>query len=290
MIMKLGIIDHHLNNYHANKFHGLLTGEVGKEAGGVEIVAAYESHPVGEDWCTEKGVPRASSAAEVVTKSDAILILAPDNSEAHPELSREALASRKPVFFDKALAANMSDAQQIVQAAREHDTAIMTASSLRFSVELEELLQRINGRPVDGIYSRGLAKWRGYSVHTISPVMRLLGGDRIKRLIDTSRGGAARIVTLETATGRRALIDVRESENQFEATPWQIGVLVEGRYETITIKQFDEFYANLMRQTLQFFKTRQSPVPVEEQLEILAVELAADASVEKGSDWVSLPL
>lgn len=288
--MKVGFIDHHLNNYHANKFHGLLTGEVGKEAGGVEIVAAYESHPEGEDWCAAKGIARASSAAEVVEKADALLILAPDNTEAHIALSPEALASGKPIFFDKALASNLEDAHKIISRAREGNTPFLTSSSLRFSVELEELLQKIADRPIDGIFSRGFAKWRGYSVHTISPALRLLGGDRVRRIIDTSKGGPVRLVTLETESGRRVQIDVRESENQFEATPWQVGALVDGNYEVATIKQFDEFYANMMRQALKFFQTRQSPVPVEEQLEILAVELGAEESVAKGSQWVDVKI
>lgn len=288
--MKVGFLDHHLNNYHANKFHALLTGEVGKEAGGVEIVAAWESHPEGEDWCATKGVHRAASAAEVVEKADAILILAPDNTEAHRALSAEALASGKPLFFDKALASTLEDSREIIRRAEEHKTPFMSASSLRFSVELEELLGRIGERPIDGIFSRGFARWRGYSVHTISPALRLLGGDRVRRLIDTSRGGPARLVTLDTASGRRVHIEVRESENQFEATPWQIGALVDGRYEIATVSKFDEFYANLMRQVVRFFQTRQSPVPVEEQLEILAVELAAEESVRQGSQWVNLTI
>lgn len=288
--MKVGFLDHHLNNYHANKFHGLLTGEVGQTAGGVEIVAAWESHPEGEDWCAAKGIPRAASAAEVVGLADALLVLAPDNTEAHVALSREAIASGKPVFFDKALASNLEDARQIIGQAEKHNTPFTSSSSLRFSVELEEMLKRIGERPIDGIFSRGLAKWRGYSVHTISPALRLLAGDRVIRLIDTSNGGPVRTVTLETRSGRRVQIDVRESENQFEATPWQTGALVEGKYEVATIAKFDEFYANMMRQVVSFFQTRQSPVPVEEQLEVLAVELAADESVAKGSQWVDIKI
>ena len=288
--MKVGFLDHHLNNYHANKFHALLTGEVGKEAGGVEIVAAWESHPEGDDWCAAKGVYRASSAAEVVEKSDAILILAPDNTEVHLALAGEALTSGKPLFFDKALASTLEDSREIIRRAQEHKTPFMSASSLRFSVELEELLGRIGDRPIDGIFSRGFARWRGYSVHTISPAIRLLAGDRVKRVIDTSKGGPARLVTLDTASGRRVYIEVRESENQYEATPWQVGVLVEGRYEVVTVSKFDEFYANLMRQVVRFFQTRQSPVPVEEQIEILAVELAAEESVQKGSQWVDVTI
>src|SRR5204863_9979171 len=98
--MKIGFLDHHLKNYHAGKFHDLLTGDVG--AGAVEICAAYESHPQGsDDWCAQRGVPRASSAEEVIAKSDAVIVLGPDVPEAHLTLARASLAAGKPTFVDK---------------------------------------------------------------------------------------------------------------------------------------------------------------------------------------------
>lgn len=285
--MKVGFIDHHLNNYHANKFHGILSGEVGQAAGGVEIVAAYESEPEGDDWCAKNGVPRASSAAEVVEKADAILVLAPDNTETHLVLGREALKSGKPVFFDKTLSSTMEDAREIVRLARENKTPIFSSSSLRFSVELEELIERVGDRPMDGIFTHGFAKWRSYAVHSVAPALRLLGGDRVRRVIDSGKG-AVRLVTLETASGRRAFIDHRDSENQFEVTPWMAGALVDGKYEIVTVKLFDEFYANLMRQTLKFFQTRESVISMAEYLETVAVEVAAQDSFDAGGVWVDI--
>src|SRR5688500_3318211 len=131
--MKVGFIDHHLNNYHANKFLSIF--REGKAGGDIEVVAAYESTPEGDDWCAANNVPRAKSAAEVVEKSDAIIVLAPDNVDAHLELSREALQSKKPVLIDKILAKSVEDARKIVTDAQTAGTPIMSSSSLRFSVE-----------------------------------------------------------------------------------------------------------------------------------------------------------
>ena len=61
--MKIGFVDHHLNNFHANKFLELLRGPL---AGlGATVTAAWESDPTGEDWCAKHDVPRANSAAAV---------------------------------------------------------------------------------------------------------------------------------------------------------------------------------------------------------------------------------
>lgn len=283
--MKIGFIDHHLNNYHANTFLSIFKD--GKAGDGLEIVAAYESHPDDqEDWCTKNNIPKAQSAAEVVEKSDAIIVLAPDNIEAHLALSKEAVQCGKPVLIDKALAKTVEDARKIIADAKAAGTPIMSASSLRFSVELEQLISRVGEGPYDGIFSRGFGKWRGYAVHTIQPALRLMGG-RVKRVIDTGQG-TNHIITIENTDGRRATIDIRECENQYEATPWQVGLLHHKNYEIATIKQFDQFYVNLLREAVKFFRTGQSPVPVDEMLDEVIVEVAADNSFNNGGQWVDV--
>ncbi len=282
--MKIGFIDHHLNNYHANKFLSII--REGKAGEGLEIVAAYESNGEGEDWCAKNNVTRAQSAAEVVEKSDAIIVLAPDNIDAHVELSKEALQSKKPVLIDKVLATNVEDAMKIVTDAKSAGTPIMSSSSLRFSVELDQLLALVGEGPYEGIFSRGFGKWRGYAVHTIQPALRLLGG-RVKRVIDTGQG-TNHLITIENDKGNRAFIDLRECENQYEATPWQLGILHHKNYEVITIKKFDEFYENLLKNAVKFFQTGVSPVPVEEMLDQVLVEAAADNSFNNGGQWVTV--
>ena len=282
--MKIGFIDHHLNNYHANKFHSLLTGPVG--AGEIEICAAYESDPQGDDWCNAHGVPRAASAAEVVAKSDAIIVLAPDHIGDHLELGREALKSGKPTQIDKMLSPSLADAREIVRIARDNATPLMSASSLRFAVEIEELVARLPGPP-DDVFARGFGPLRGYGCHTVAPALRLFGS-RAKRLIDTGRNGT-RLITLDDGT-RRAFIEMHEAENQAEISPWQMGALAGKRYEVVTITKYDEFYANLMKEAVKFFKTRQSSISPEEQLLGVAVECAADDSASKGGAWVDLEL
>jgi predicted dehydrogenase len=280
--MKIGFIDHHLNNYHANVFHKLLTGTVG--GGEVEIVAAWESNPAGEDWCATFKVPRVESCAGVIDKSDAIVVLAPDSLDAHLELATPALESGKPVLIDKILSTNLADARKIVDLAEKYETPLMSSSSLRFSVELEEALTRVTG-PVEAVFSRGFGNWSGYSIHTIAPALRLLGG-RVRRVIDTG-DAKARIVTVDTGSGR-ALIEVREAENQQEAAPWQLGMLSGNRYEVVTVRLFEEFYANLMRETVKFFKTGKSPVSTGEMLDSVVVLTAAEESLAQGCKWIEV--
>ncbi|MCX7020152.1 MAG: Gfo/Idh/MocA family oxidoreductase [bacterium] len=280
--MKIGFIDHHLNNYHADVFHKILNGPAG--GGKVEIAAAYETHPRGEDWCAAKQVKRMASPEEVVKESDAIIVLAPDNIETHVELSRAAIESKKPVYIDKNLARSQGDAHAIAALAARNGTPLMSASALRFAVELEDMLRQAGG-PIESVFARGFGKWRGYSIHTIAPALRLFGWN-VKRLIDTGTG-STRFVTLDDGS-RRATIEVRESENQDQATPWQFGILVGNRYEVCAISQFEAFYVNLLKEVVEFCATGKSPISIEEQLMVVTVESAADESLAQDNAWITV--
>ncbi|PKO20077.1 hypothetical protein CVU37_01005 [candidate division BRC1 bacterium HGW-BRC1-1] len=283
-MMKIGFIDHHLENYHADVFHKLLNGPIG--AGKVEIVAAYESDPKSDlDWCKEKGVPRASSAAEVVDKCDALMVLAPDNLVEHLKLGREALASGKPTLVDKMLSPVLADAREIIEIAEKHNTPLISSSSLRFSTELEELIARLDG-PVTAVYGRGFGNFPVYGIHTIAPAMRLLGDAPVKRVIDTGMAHN-HLVTIDDGT-RRTFLEVRQSSNQNDASPWMVGVMVSGRLEVALVKKHDDFYANLMRETVKFFETRQSPMSTLEMLRSVAVQEAAEFSLKQGGQWVDV--
>jgi hypothetical protein len=43
-----------------------------------------------------------------------------------------------------------------------------------------------------------------------------------------------------------------------------------------------------MKQTVEFFKTRESSVPTQEMLDTVAVEEAGDESRRQGGQWVNL--
>jgi hypothetical protein len=280
--MRIGLIDHHLNNYHTNKFFTLLNGPIGENR--FEFVSAYESNPEGEDWCAKNNVPRASSPAEVIRQSDAVMVVAPDNIESHLELAREALTSGKPLLIDKYLSPVLKDAQEIVRLTQGSNTPLMSSSSLRFSEELEQLIKGNSG-PIETAFSRGFGEWSGYACHSVAPLLRVMGTD-VKRLINTGTKNQD-LVTIDFGD-RRAFVEIRLSENQYEATPWQVGVLSGGRYEVVTVSKFDAFYENLMKAYVQFATTGISPVPAEEQLATVAIEEAAITSREQGGKWVDV--
>ena len=280
--LKIGFLDHHLNTSHSMTFLAQLRGCVGN--GEIEITGAWESHPEVNDWCENNAVARMRNADEVIAASDAIIVLAPNNPEAHLELARPALEAGKPTFIDKSISDSVKSAREIIRLSERHGAPVMAASGLRFASELDALEER-EPPPYDSVFARGLGKWNGYGVHTITMALRMFGS-KIVRVIDTG-SDEARCVTLDDGQ-RRCVIDVRVSTNQYDATPWQVGALVSGKYETATITRFDQFYENLMRETVEFFRSGSSPISNEEMIMSVAVEKAAELSLSEGGVWIEL--
>ncbi len=284
-MLRIGFVDHHLNNFHADKFLGLLRGPLASlEA---DVVAAWESDPTGDDWCAKNGVPRLDSPEAVVEAVDGVMVLAPDNIEEHLGLSRKVLPFGKPTHIDKFLSPTLTDAREIVRLAHEHKAPFVTSSALRYAVELEAVIPQIQEPPTE-MYARGLAAWNGYAVHTIAMVLRVMGPSAL-RLIDTGTPNA-RTVTLDYGSGRRAQIDVRTAANEWSVFPWQFGIRIGDNYMCATVTDFDGFYANEMKEVVEFFKTGQPQVPAEEGLMIVAILEGAVRSQAAGGEWIPLEI
>lgn len=288
-MLSLGLVDHHLHNYHADKFLSLLRGPLADL--GAVITTAWESHPTDgrPDWCLTNGVERAPSAEAVAETCDAVLVMAPDNIEVHLDLCSRVFPAGKPCLVDKYLADTRAEAEAILHLAEQHRVKLFSASSLWFSVELEAALTTLDqGQgPVTGGFARGMGVWPGYGIHTLSLILRGMGG-RVARLIDTGDANAA-LLTLEFTDGRRAAVEVRHSANQWEALPWSFGFHQGDQCVTGTVREYDAFYTNLMRQTVQFFQTGVSPISTEQMLTLCTVLEFASQSRTQGGVWVTLP-
>lgn len=282
-MLQIGFVDHHLNNFHANTFLKLLHEDLAAE--NVRVVAAWESHPTGEDWCLQNGVERKGSIAEVVDSVDALMVLAPDNLADHLALCEQVLPAGKPTFIDKLLSPRLSDARQIVAMAQQHRTPITSSSALRFAVELEAMRPQLTGT-ISEAFARGMGEWMGYGVHTMALVVGLMGTGAV-RVADIGTP-ASRFLAIEYADGRRATVEVRDCENMWNAFPWVFGAKVGNTYHVETVKDYNGFYLNLMKMAVRFFKTGESPVSVQEALEMVGILDASNRSQQAGGAWVTL--
>lgn len=282
--MKIAFIDHHLENFHANTFLGLLRGPLSKE--GATVSAAWEMAEGGAEWCARNDVFHAESIEQAVQLADAVMILAPDNIARHRELAQQVLKLGKPTFIDKMLATTSTDARHIVQVARQYGTPIFSSSSLWYAKELQALMPKLQSEDISDAFVRGINDWNNYAVHTLAIALRVMGPN-VKRVIDTGKTDA-RTVTLDYGDGKRAVVDVRRAENESEYFGWSFAARQGNAYVGAEITDHGAFYGNLMAQVLQFFRTRQTDMPIEAAVATVAVIEAANASLSRGGEWVTL--
>jgi len=281
--VRLAFVDHHLANFHADKFLGLLRTTFADRA--VEVTA-FETDPTpGRDWCADNDVPRAGSLTEVIDWADAVLVLAPDNLDTHLGFARQVLPAGKRVVFDKLIALDPVEARTIVAEAAELGTSIFSGSALRYAAEVEELLQCVDPGDITDAFARGYGVWDHYGIHTLSLGVRL-GGFDIARVRDSGTDDS-RVLTLDHGS-RRTTIDCRTGANAPQVLGWTCGVKVGDEWRTATITQFDAFYTNLLGHYLDFLAGAEPESTPDDLARLVGVLAGSGASLAAGGDWVEL--
>jgi hypothetical protein len=277
----LGFVDHHLANYHADVFLRLLRSTYADR--GIEVIA-YESDPVADgDWCERHRVRRADSIGDVVDQADAILILAPDDLETHPDFAREVIRGDKPVVFDKLLATTLDDARWIADLARRHGAPILSSSAVRYATELADLLPA--GQPIDAGFARGFGDWDRYGIHTLAVATRI-GGFGVRRVIDTGTA-EDRCLTLDYGS-HRVTVDCRAGSNAAEALGWSGGFRSGGQWWTTKIDDHEAFYHRTLGTYLDFCSGATPDQSLDQAVELVALHAASDQSLAADGAWIEI--
>ena len=276
--MKIGFIDYFLDEWHANNFGAWL-----KEAsnGEVEVAYAYAmiDSPKGgmttDEWCEKFGVQRLNSIEEVVEKSDAIVVLSPDNPEQHEHLCKIPLASGKRVYVDKTFAETKESAQRIFSWAKESGTPCYSASGLRFA---DEYLAIERGS-VQNIISWGGGRINTYSVHQIEPIIYLMGANIDKVMfVGTEK---YQTYVCEFTDGRRAVVSHHTGYTPF-------GMVMDLPGDTQKTLIADSYHKNFAADMVNFFKTGQASITPEETITGIAVIEAAQKAEKAPGTWVAV--
>ena len=135
---KIGMIDLHIDEWHANHYPEWFRTAAGGEA--FELAGAWEESPAPggkplETWCREMGIPAEHNLERLVENCDVLCILAPSNPEVHERLAEIPLASGKPVYLDKPFAPDRATAERLFARAERYHTRLCSSSALRFSDE-----------------------------------------------------------------------------------------------------------------------------------------------------------
>ena len=171
----VGFIDYFLHEWHADHYPAWINQSSGGEYCVKYAWGAVDSpHPGGKSnrrWAEDMGISLCGSIEEVVEKSDALVVLSPDNAEQHECLSRLPLASGKPVYIDKTFAETLAAAKRIFQMAEQSSTPCYSTSALRYAEEYRQ----IPGGELSYIGSWGPNSLETYSIHQIEPIVALMG-------------------------------------------------------------------------------------------------------------------
>ena len=275
---KIGFIDYFLDEWHANNYPAWIREQSGGECVVTYAFAEIDS-PLGgltsAAWAQKQGVELVATIDELVEKSDCIVVLSPDNSERHYDLSRKALATGKPVYIDKTFADSAAEARRIFAVAKEHGTPCYSSSALRFSAV-------VNG--IDTTAIRSVTSWGGgspgnYIIHQLEPLAMLMGTDAEKVMYTGADG--YHTWCLSYWDGRRAYCNVCAEEPGFTTR-----IVHKDRVETVAIDDafFDAFIASLV----EFFRTGKVPVEPGPTVRIMKLRERCLQAMQTPDEWIGI--
>lgn len=289
--LRAGIIG--LDTSHAIAFTKTLNAaSPNPAAAGCKVVAAY---PKGSPDIPSS-VSRVPGYIEEIKKLDVeivdsidellkrvdVVLLETNDGRPHFEQVLPVLKAGKPCFIDKPIAASLTDAVAIFEAARKYKTPVFSSSSLRFgkttldvrSGSLGKVTRCETSSPASLEATHPDLFW--YGIHGVESLFTVLGT------------GCESVARGKTDTG---LIEVTGNW-----TGDRIGIFREGKGYTGTatgekgttpVGSYDG-YDPLVFEIVKFFRTGQPPVSEQETLEIYAFMEAADESKRQDGAKVTL--
>ncbi len=279
-MLKIGFIDYYLDEWHANNYPEMLKKFSDGEMA-VTYVYAYTDPPQGrisnEEWVRRYEVERLDTVQEVVEKSDCIIVLSPDNPEMHEELCRIPLASGKRVYVDKTFAPDKPSALRIFENADRHGTPCFSSSALRFSDELDT----VDPAAIDKIYTEGPGTLDIESIHQIEMIVRLMKAPATQVMF--LEEGTHPSYLIRFADGRTAQCYHRDDPNfSFRLT----AVDQQNHGRVLEIKS--DFFGNLIRQMVRFFRTGEVPVPHSQTVDVIGIRTAIIVAAKTPFTWVNI--
>ena len=297
--LKVGIIG--TDTSHVIAFTKLLNDDKGKDhVPGCKVVAAFKggspdiessagrvekfAAELKEKW----GVEIVDSIPALCEKVDVVLLESVDGRP-HLEQARPVFAARKRVFIDKPLAGSLKDAREIARLSKESGTPFFTASSVRF---YETMVKARDAGVVGQV--KGAEAFAPSPIEKTHPDLFWYGIHGVEALYSAMGPGCESVTRVHTdgtdvvvgrwKDGRLGTFrGIRAGKQTYGLT-----VFGDKGVQSSMAQQGRNDYRALVVEIVKFFKGGESPVPVEEMLEVLAFMEAADRSKAQGGAPVPL--
>lgn len=281
---RVGIIG--LDTSHATAFIGALNDpSAGPEFGGYKIVAAYpkgsndikssvDRIPGYIEDVKKLGVEIVGSIDDLLKKTDVIL-LETNDGRLHLEQALQVMKSGKRMFIDKPIAASLSDAIAIFDAAENYKVPVFTSSSLRYIPGADEIAKGSIGKVLGAdTYSPATIEkthpdlfW--YGVHGVETLFTVMGTG-CKSVSGTFTEDYDQVTGLWSDDRIGTFRGLRNGKTDYGGTVFgEKGIITLGKYSG---------YNPLLIEIIKFFQTGIPPVTREETTEIFAFMAAATES------------
>ena len=233
----------------------------------------------------EMGVQIVDSIAELLKITDVIL-LETNDGRLHLEQAIEVFKARKTLFIDKPVAASLTDAISIFQAAKDFQVPVFSTSSMRYMTNMDDIIVNKSAGNV-----LGASTYSPCTLEQTHPDFYWYGVHGVEMLFTAMGTGCKRVTRVHTP------------DTDFAIGVWEndrIGTfrgLRKGRtgfggevFGETGIKSLgnDPGYAPLLKVVTTFFQTGVSPVKPEETIEIFTFMEAADESKRRNGASVNL--
>ncbi|HCC53151.1 MAG TPA: dehydrogenase [Porphyromonadaceae bacterium] len=290
---KVGIIG--LDTSHSIAFTKLLNTAESNKYKGYKVTAAYPygSRTIESSFKRIPGyindvknynVEIVDSIEELLKKVDYVL-LETNDGRLHLEQAIAVFKAGKRVFIDKPVAASLTDAILIYQAAADMNVPVFSASSLRYMTNIDKIIKENAIGKVLGATSFSPCTLESthadmfwYGIHGIEALFTVMGpGCKTVTRIHTADTDLITGVWSDSRIG--SFRGLRKGKTGY-------GGYVFGEKEIMTLGDYNG-YNPLLDDIIAFFETGIAPVKPEETLEIFKFMEAADESKRRNGAPVS---
>ncbi len=227
-----------------------------------------------EEW----GVTVTEDFDEAVAECEAIMLEINDPAY-HLEYFRKCVPLGKPIFLDKPMADNTTNARAIYKLAKENNLRVFSSSSLRFVPGLIESCKAIPN--ADYAYTYGaLGKapagssvvW--YGVHAFEMLERAMGQGAIGVFARRDKAGV--VCTVEYPNNRRGIVELTEGSSAYG------GCLRDKGKAAPYVCDNSRLYPDQLIKVVEFFKGAEPAASLDDALEVTAMLDAAERSTQSG--------
>ena len=279
---RIGFIDYYLDEWHANNYPAWIKKSPANKSG-YKVAYAWgeKTSPGGistEAWCQKNKAALCTSIEEVCEKSDALVILSPDNAEKHLEYAGKALPFGKRTYIDKTFTPSLREAEEIFSLGKKYKTPLCSASSLRFASEIAEY----HGNAKSIITLGSGPSYETYAVHQLEMITKVMGAGAEKLMV--IQNGLNLSLVIVYKDGKRAVYNQQINSK----VPFTVGVEAKGAKAVEYRPIVSDFFKNFIDALMDFFETGNVLADKKETLAVIALIEAGMEGIKKPDNWIKV--